>query len=1068
MDPDRPPVKTPDASPSAPAGSPDGPAGPPAPFAGRTLGHFRLLERLGVGGMGDVYLAEDAKLGRRVAVKVLQAQPAASAADRERLERFVREARAVAALNHPNIVTLHSVEEGEGVHFLVMEWVDGRTLAQEIRRGGMPLERLFEVAIPLADALAAAHEQGIVHRDLKPQNVMVTAGGRVKVLDFGIAKLRASQEDQGAGSKDDLTNLTGAGKILGTAPYMAPEQLMGDPVDARSDLFSLGVVLYEMATGRRPFPGTAPAEVIAAILRDEPRPVSELNPALPRHLGRIVGRCLQKDPRRRFQTALDLRNELEDLRAELAAGRTPPSNPDLDLPTLGYETPPALPAPPLPTPGPYPAGTGGGTAAGSAGGLTGGMTGGHTGGLTSGGTSALPAGVRRRLPRAVLWSAAALLVAVLAAALAATWLRDRRSIDFQPRDPVVLGFQNLTQEALLDDSLALAFRVALEQSRHVSVLPASRVRQTLTRMQKEADADVDRDLGAEICQREGVRTLVMGSVAQVGAAYSLSAEVVDPATDRTVFLETAEADGRDRLLDALERLAREVRAYLGESPAAIEETAPLEKVTTRNLQALKAYSLGIQRIAQGREEEAISLLERSLQLDPEFAMAHAKLGTVYNNFERNRGQAAEHWDAALRLGDRLTGFERLYLEGSRAWQGRPAEMLRIWSTLSSLYPEQIVGHHNLGCVQWWHRNDFPAAVQAFAAAARIRDVLQFASYHHLGYAQLGVGQAEEARSSFETARSLSTSPLYSGLADAYAVLGRHTDAEAYLAESLKAPSVSYRLDARLRRIGVLADQGRLREAAAAVDEAAGFAGRESLERGSQRVQAAAVALAEARGGGEPLRRALAAALASELALLAEIQTPGGRPRFGRGLAPVSQLALLGKASARSGDLATARDLARRLRPLVEGSGFPLWQAHLHLLEGEILLAEGRPRDAAARCQAAAADGGLYQAHESLARAHEAAGDLEAAERELRWLTDHRGQAFAEWLDLFYGKELNVLAGAQAPYHLARLAEARSRGAEAAAGYAKFLEVWKDADPDLPAVQKAKAALARLGGGGPGR
>ncbi len=1046
-----------------PAGSPERgggghPPGAPAPLSGRTLGHFRLLERLGAGGMGDVYLAEDVKLGRRVAVKVLHAQAALT--DAEGIERFVREARAVAALNHPNIVTLHSVEEEGGIHFLVMEWVDGRTLAQEIPRGGLALERIFDIAIPLADALAAAHERGIVHRDLKPQNVMVAAGGRVKVLDFGIAKLRLPAGEAG---EQDFTALTGAGQALGTAPYMAPEQLLGDAVDARSDLFSLGVVLYEMATGRRPFPGTAPAEVIASILRDEPRLVSDANPALPRHLGRIVGRCLQKDPRRRFQTALDLRNELEDLRAELAAGRTPTTRPDLDVPTLTYDTPPPLPVPQLPTP----------PAAGVAG-ETGGVVGtgalsGATGGFTGAGAAALPAGVQpRRIPRAVLASAAALLALVLAAVFAAAWLRDRRSLDFQPRDPIVLGFQNLTQEALLDDSLALAFRMALEQSRHVSVLPASRVRQTLSRMEKEPDAAVDRDLGAEICQREGIRTLVMGSVAQVGAEYTLSAEVVDPASDRTVFLETAEAGGRDRLLDALERLAREVRAYLGESQAAIEDTAPLEKVTTRNLQALKAYSLGIQRIAQGREEEAISLLERSLTLDPEFAMAHAKLGTVYNNFERDRGQAAEHWDAALRLGDRLTGFERLYLEGSRAWQGRPAEMLRVWSTLSSLYPEQIVGHHNLGCVHWWHRNDFPAAVQAFGAAARLRDVLQFASYHHLGYAQLGLGQAEDARQSFETARGLSTSPLYSGLADAYAVLGRHADADAYLAESLKTPSVSYRLDARLRRVGLLADQGRLREAAAAAAEAATYAERENLARGRQRVQAAAVAVADARGGGEPLRRALAAGLASELALLHEIQErerAGGNGRFDGGLAPVSQLALLGKVSARSGDLATARDLARRLRPVVEGSGFPLWQAHLHLLDGEILLGDGRPKEAAARFQAAAAEGDLYQTHESLARAHEAAGDLEAAERELRWLVDHRGQAFAEWLDLFYGKELNILAGALAPFHLARLAEARGRRDEARAGYTRFLETWKNADPDLPAVQQARAALARLGPGG---
>jgi eukaryotic-like serine/threonine-protein kinase len=283
---------------------------------GRTFGHYQVIEELGAGGMGVVYRARDQRLNRDVAFKVL---PAELAADAGRLARFEREARALAALSHPHIVTIHSVEEAEGVRFLTMELVEGETLDRQIFPGGMPLERFLDVAIPLAEALAAAHDRGVLHRDLKPANVMVTQEGRVKVLDFGLAKLAdAPVGDQ----METLEKLTREGRMIGTPPYMPPEQLQGSPVDARSDLFSLGVVFYEMATGRRPFSGESAAELLSSILRDEPVPVTELRPDLPRQLGRILRHCLAKDPERRFQSARDLRNELVELWEEMAESST--------------------------------------------------------------------------------------------------------------------------------------------------------------------------------------------------------------------------------------------------------------------------------------------------------------------------------------------------------------------------------------------------------------------------------------------------------------------------------------------------------------------------------------------------------------------------------------------------------------------------------------------------------------------------------------------------------------------------------------------------------------------------
>ena len=282
---------------------------------GQTLGHYRILREIGAGGMGVVYQAEDTTLGRHVALKIL---PPELAADEERRARFAREARAVAALNHPNIVTVHSVEESGGTHFITMELVQGKTLAELLPPQGVALGRFFEIAIPLADAVAAAHQQGITHRDLKPANVMIGADGRVKVLDFGLAKGLAGQGHP-AGEFPTRSE-TQAGHTVGTPAYMSPEQAQGERVDARSDIFSLGIVFYEMLTGRRPFEGSNPASVISAILRDMPRPVSELQPAVPRALARLVDRCLAKNPVDRFQSALDLRHSLEEVKQDVDSG----------------------------------------------------------------------------------------------------------------------------------------------------------------------------------------------------------------------------------------------------------------------------------------------------------------------------------------------------------------------------------------------------------------------------------------------------------------------------------------------------------------------------------------------------------------------------------------------------------------------------------------------------------------------------------------------------------------------------------------------------------------------------
>ena len=283
---------------------------------GRTLAHYRILEKLGSGGMGDVYVAEDTKLSRKVALKVLPEEMATG----ERLSRFEREAKAIAALNHPNIVTVFSVEEAEGVHFITMELVRGKTLSELLPKNGFALSKFFDIAIPLADAVAAAHQEGITHRDLKPDNVMVGEDGRVKVLDFGLAKPSGGFAATGGASELPTQAKTQEGAIVGTLNYMSPEQAAGKTVDPRSDIFSLGIFFYEMLTGRRPFGGDTPAEVLSSVMRETPRPVQELRDDVPRELAKIVQRCLVKDLTRRAQNVLDIRNELEELKAELSSG----------------------------------------------------------------------------------------------------------------------------------------------------------------------------------------------------------------------------------------------------------------------------------------------------------------------------------------------------------------------------------------------------------------------------------------------------------------------------------------------------------------------------------------------------------------------------------------------------------------------------------------------------------------------------------------------------------------------------------------------------------------------------
>jgi TolB-like protein/tRNA A-37 threonylcarbamoyl transferase component Bud32/Flp pilus assembly protein TadD len=542
---------------------------------GETLSHYRILEQLGKGGMGEVYLAEDTTLKRKVALKVL---PPELATSQERLERFQREAESLASLNHPNIVTIHTVEEDGGVRFLTMEWVEGQTLADLMGKGGIPLERIFEIATPLADALAVAHSKGVVHRDLKPGNVMVTEDGRVKVLDFGLAKLLEEEPDLVA-TEMATEALTREGIAMGTIPYMSPEQVQGKAVDHRSDIFSLGIVLYEMSTGKLPFEGETSADLISSILRDNPDSVTDLRLELPRHFGRIIRHCLEKDPQRRYQSALDVRNEIEGLQKEVESGEVPVSRATAATPVTG-------------------------------------------------------AAASRK------WLALfALVAAVAVVGGLAWWMRGDREpeasqVATAPEEVgrqmmVVLPFENLG--APEDEFFAAG--MTEEITTRLAAVSGLGVISRNSAMRYAGTDKTIQQIGEEL----GVQYVLEGTVRWArtaeGSRVRISPQLIHVADDTNLW-----ADTYDRVIDDVfevqSDIAGEVINQLG--VALLEpEQATVEAQHTENMEAYQAYLRGLDQtghLTYSEEDRMteIEMFERAVELDPEFAEAWAELSTAHS------------------------------------------------------------------------------------------------------------------------------------------------------------------------------------------------------------------------------------------------------------------------------------------------------------------------------------------------------------------------------------------------------------------------------------------------------
>jgi eukaryotic-like serine/threonine-protein kinase len=634
------------------------------------ISHYRILEKLGAGGMGQVYLAEDMKLGRKVALKILSQE---FTTNRDRLNRFEQEACAASALNHPNILTIHEVGNDDGTHFIATEYIDGKTLRRHM--AGSPLEarEILDIATQVAGALEEAHAAGIVHRDIKPDNVMIRRNGHVKVLDFGLAKLTESSTDRSSSDGEASTRVlvqTDAGVVMGTSHYMSPEQTRGKPVDGRSDIWSLGVVMYEMVAGRIPFEGETSTDVIVAITQKEAPPLARFAPHVPAELDWIITKALRKDKDERYQTIKELLTDLRRLKqklefeAELERSVAPDSvtrstiSAAQVMPTISDRVPATA------------------------------QTGAHPSSAEY-----IVSEIKRHKTGATL--VAALFVIAVGTAV---FLYFNRAQALTDKDTVLLAdFVNTTGEGVFDGTLKQALAVQLGQSPFLNIFPEERVREALRFMGRSAEDRLTRDVAREICERQGLKAMLTGSISSLGSHYVITLEAVNPHSGDSIAREQGEADSKEQVLSTLGKIASQLREKLGESLSSIKKfDAPIEQATTSSLEALKAFSQGNEMRQKGNDLEAAPFYKRAVEIDPNFALAYARLAVIASNRFQTE-LARDYSQKAFALRDRVSEREKFYIaEKYHSYvTGDREEAINVLKAWAQTYPNDYIPHNNL-------------------------------------------------------------------------------------------------------------------------------------------------------------------------------------------------------------------------------------------------------------------------------------------------------------------------------------------------------------------------------------